>query len=322
MTWWGQGEALLTLAASILLGGIYAVGRSKSGSVVNGANFGRAFAFAVGLLAIVLAGIWPLQNLGRHLFSVQELQILLFRIAGPALVAISTPQDTLERGLQTMGFVPPRSTAFGYLKAGVIRPAAVTVLYIGTFFLWQLPPIHNYAILNGGALFGMHASLLATGLLFWWVVLDRQPHPDRTGYGKRLMMIWIVMLSQIAVGAYTTLKVRILYSAYGETERLASIRPITDEMVGGFIIWIISSLLCLVFVVSVVHMWGSHETKVEEARPEWSSSNSAALLYPATGEALVELARPKNRILALGFVIFAASVFLAVFVVGLLDQYL
>ena len=289
-------------------------------------------AFVAGLLAIILASTWPLQMIGKHLFSVQEVQVLLLRIVGPALVAMSAPKDILERGLASMRFNPPRVAVLADLNPGSIRPAGVTALYIGTFFFWQIPPVHNYAILSGVTLVSMHVSLLATGLLFWWVVFDQEPRSDKIGdyesslggisYGKRLMMVWIVMLSQIVLGAYTTLKVTILYDAYGTTERFASVRPITDEMIAGFVIWIVSSLLCLVFVISVVHRWGKHETKIEEARPGWSSSNSAALLYPVTGESMVELARPKNRILALGFLIFAASVFLAAFVIGVLSRYL
>jgi putative membrane protein len=166
----------------------------------------------------------------------------------------------------------------------------------------------------------MHVTLLAAGLLFWWRVFDMRPPPMGLSYGTRLMMLWIATLAQIGLGAYITLKSEVLYAAYDATGRLFEIKPLADELIGGFIIWVPSSMMCLLAAILVIHLWGVEETRADEQRLAWPASHSAALRYPTTGAELVAQARPKNRMLAIGVVAFAISIFgLAIFV-GVLNH--
>jgi putative membrane protein len=162
--------------------------------------------------------------------------------------------------------------------------------------------------------------MLAAGLLFWWRIFDLRPAPVGLSYGKRLMMLWLVILSNIALGAYTTLKTEVLYSTYDTVGRLFDVGPLTDETIGGFVIWMPSSMMCLLAVILVIHAWGRHETQLDAKRLEWSPSNSAALLYPTTGKMLVEVARPKNRSLAIGILIFVCAVLGSAIFVGYLNH--
>jgi putative membrane protein len=155
----------------------------------------------------------------------------------------------------------------------------------------------------------MNAIILGAAILFWWRMFDFRRLPADAGYGSRLMMLWIATLAHIGIGAYLTLKGDVLYSAYGSEERLFGIGALTDETVGGFIIWVPSALLCLAAAILVIHLWGRHEDRVWAEHSGWSSSNSAALLFPTTGEALVDSARPKNRALAIAIVAFVIAVF-------------
>jgi uncharacterized membrane protein YhhN len=67
-------------------------------------------------------------------------------------------------------------------------------------------------------------------------------------------------------------------------------------------------------------MWGRHEDRVWAARSAWSASNSDALLYPTTGEALIELARPKNRKLAVGVIGFVFAIYAMTILAGVLNH--
>jgi putative membrane protein len=196
----------------------------------------------------------------------------------------------------------------------------VTALFIAALYVWQYPPYHNAAILNDGIHYTMHVTMLAAGLLFWWRIFDMRPPPMGLGYGTRLMMLWIATLAQIGLGAYTTLKSEVLYPAYDVIGRLFDVNPLTDETIGGFIIWVPSSMMCLLAAILVIHLWGVQETRADEKRLAWSALNSAGLRYPTTGAELVAQARPKNRILAIGVIGFAISMFgLAIFI-GVLNH--
>lgn len=62
------------------------------------------------------------------------------------------------------------------------------------------------------------------------------------------------------------------------------------------------------------------ETQPDTKPTDQSPSNPAARRYPTTGKMLVEMARPKNRLLAVGIVIFVFAVFSSAFLVGYLDR--
>ncbi len=99
--------------------------------------------------------------------------------------------------------------------------------------------------------------------------------------------------------------------------RLFDVPPLTDEMVGGFIIWMPSSMMCVVAVLIVIHCWGRQETRADEKR---QTSAAHAALYPTTGAQLRAQAKRKNNVLAIGIAAFMAAVFAAAIFAGVLSH--
>jgi putative membrane protein len=187
----------------------------------------------------------------------------------------------------------------------------------------------------------MHVTMLIAGLLFWWLIFDRRPpksvldmddhhlpwwrlfgrkSPYGLRYGVRVVMLGLVILSNILLGAVTVLKRVELYPVYDLHGRLFGMTPMADEQTGGFIIWIPSSMMCILAVLIVLRMLALFETSVRRRVWAQPGSNAIALLYPTTAAELVRLARPKNRSMALGLSVFVMSIFAAVMLLGVLVQ--
>jgi putative membrane protein len=312
---------VMTLLACL----IYAAGIMRRPATGDRLRQWRHGAFFAGVAAVFLSLESPIDGMADHLFWMHQIQHMLLRMIGPMLIALSAPQAMLISGLPS---ALRRGALAPFAGSGMLRrifsfltnATVVTVLFIAALYVWQYPPYHDAAILNDDIHYTMHVTMLAAGLLFWWRVFDMRPPPMGLSYGTRLMMLWIVILSQIGLGAYTTLKSEVLYAAYDVAGRLFEIKPLADELIGGFIIWVPSSMMCLLAAILVIHLWGVQETRIDEQRLASSASNSAALRYPTTGAELVAQARPKNRMLAIGVVAFAISIFgLAIFV-GVLNH--
>ncbi len=313
--------AIMTLLACL----IYAAGIVRRPGTGDRLRLWRHVAFFAGVTAVFLSLESPVDGMADHLFWMHQIQHMLLRMVGPMLIAIAAPQAMLISGLPSVlrrGALAPfaGSGALRWIFSFLTNAAVVTALFIAALYVWQYPPYHNAAILNDGIHYTMHVTMLAAGLLFWWRIFDMRPPPMGLSYGTRLMMLWIATLAQIGLGAYTTLKGEVLYPAYDIAGRLFEISPLTDETIGGFIIWVPSAMMCLLAAILVIHLWGVQETRADEQRLAWSASNSAALRYPTTGAELVAQARPKNRMLAIGVVAFAVSMFgLAIFI-GVLNH--
>jgi len=196
----------------------------------------------------------------------------------------------------------------------------VTALYIAALYVWQYPPYHDAALLNAPIRYLMYASMLAAGLLFWWRVFDMRAAPAGLTYGTRLMMLWIMILSILVLGSFTTIKSEVLYPVYDTVGRLFALRPVFDEMLGGVVILILSSLMCLVGMIIVIHLWGHGGTALGgKGMSSWFSGTSMPS-GPTTGDALLERARTKNHALAVGFAAFAIVLFGTVLSIGVLDH--
>jgi putative membrane protein len=320
---WTLTPGIIIPTALVVL--VYVVGIVRRRALDDQIRLWRHVAFLSGVAAVFVAVASPLDYVAEHLFSVHQIQHLLLRMIAPMLIALAAPQamliSGLPSGLRRSGLAPLLGNrVLQRIFAFLINPVVVTVLFVAALYVWQYPPYHDAALLNETIHDTMHLTMLAAGLLFWWRMFDVRPAPLGLSYGVRLMVLWIVALTNIGLGAYTTLKSELLYPAYDVVGRLFDLSPLTDETVGGFIIWVPSTMMCLVAVIIVIHFWGRHETRLEERRAGWLSSGAPILAVPTTGEALVAQAQSKNRALAVGVFAFVIAVFATAIFIGVLSH--
>jgi putative membrane protein len=308
---------------TVLILGVYIAGVMRRRSGAERTSWLRAVLFVAGVAAVVLALQSPIDPIAERLFWMHQIQHFLLRMIGPMLIALSWPAASLVAGLPKparRGVLAPVAgnavTRAVFAVAG--QPFVATALFILALYVWEIPRYHNVALLNESVHYLMHATMLAAGLIFWQRIFDRRPSPQGLKYGVRLMMLWLVALSNIALGAYTTLKPQVLYHAYDTLGRLYDMPALVDEQLGGAIIWIPSSMMCLVAILIVIHWWGVRETRLDA---RWSAAPAGhARTRPATAAALIEQSRPKNRSLAIGMATFVTAVFAAVLVIGAVSQ--
>jgi putative membrane protein len=302
----------IIIAAAALVCLIYAIGATRGATSTLSLPRWRHAAFAAGIGTVLLALEAPLGALARQLFLARQIQDLLLGIVAPILIVLAMPGAALIAGLSgespSNGY--PYQTNESELRADSLwRNAGATAFSIGVLYAWLYPPLQEAAVTSPLTELVLSGTTFGAALLFWSFIFDFRALPAGAGYGSRLMMIWITSLSHIAIGAYLTVKTEVLYSAYGTTDRLFGVSALTDEAVGGFIIWVPSALLCLAAIIMVIHLWGRHEDRIWARYSGWSSSNSAAMLFPTTGEQLIALARPKNQALAIVVASFVIAVF-------------
>ncbi len=330
------GESLWTawnLTPEITLGtalvaALYGTGLWRRRHKTDAGRVWRHVSFFAGLAAIFLALQSPIDAIAERVFLIHQVQHLLLRMIGPMLLFLAAPQGLLIAGTPDWA---QRHIVAPVLTNGVVRgvfgilvhPVSVTVLFVGSLYFWQIPMFHNMALLNDPVHYLMHVSMLLPGLLFFWRIFDSRPAPVGTRYGVRLMMLWIMILSNIVLGSYLAFKQPVLYSAYEELGRIWDLSARGDEVLGGALIWIPSSMMGVVAVLIVVHMWGRREEKVEAHRQAALSQQGYGRNEPPMmATDLVHAAAGKNRVMALGFAGFVIIVFAAAIAVGVINQIL
>lgn len=283
--------------------------------------------FIGGLGVVVLSFLPGLNRLTTDLFAAHQLQHVLLRYVGPLLIATSGPVKALivgtpgemRRSLWVPPWLPPitkRQTNRAFYGITVL------IVFVAVLYVWALPFAQDAAVHHTWVLFTAHLSFLTTAILFWMWVFDRRSPPAGTGYGYRLMALWIIVLSNILIGSYTTLNGHILYPAYPQPFRAFGLPAPTDEQLGGLVIWVLSNWICLVTILLTIRSWGLYETHLDLKRTECTGSNSAAMLYPVTSAELVARAANKNKTMARNLAAFSLLVFMAAVLVVVLSPYL
>ncbi len=264
----------------LLAGALYAAGLRRWKNPSHPVNAWQRVSFFAGLGAIFLALQSPLDPLSDHLFLAHQVQHLLLRMAGPPLILLGAPLTPLLRGLPAAArqqMVRPlvRDPVLRRLYAFLTHPMVATLLFLGTLFFWQGQGPHNLSLRNDGVHYLMHLTMLFTGILFWWVIIDLKPHRTRMPYVARALYLGFQIFPNTLLGAIVTFSPSVLYTAYGDVERLWGISLMADQAIGGTILWIPGDMMFLIAAGIMVGLWLRQEEekgRVGAALPRPASS--------------------------------------------------
>jgi putative membrane protein len=304
-TWSGWPLTPGITIATLLVLWLYV--RGQRGRALSATERGSALAhlsFFAGVAAIFLALQSPIETLSDHLFIAHQVEHMLLRTVGPMLLMLAAPQAALLRGLPRWlrrGIVAPLLT--GPLRALAVlgRPATATVLFIATTYFWMWPRYHDLAILDEPVHYLWHTTLLLSGLVFFWRILDPRPYPLGASLGTRLGMFWFASAANILLGSFLSFKHGTLYSAYDVMGRLWGMSAATDEQLGGLTMWIPGSMMFALTAMLMIYRWAQEEERLVARRARDGVVAESAAAFVASR-------RSANRRMALGLLAFCVTV--------------
>lgn len=231
---------------------LYTVGSARAVFPVSGP---RRVAFYLGLTLIYCALQTRWDYYAGHMFFVHRTQHFVLHDIGPALLAASAPAAVLATGLPGWLARPVRQMAVRLRPIAhiIFDPSTATAMYIASLIIWIWPPVHFYAMLSNGLYRLMNWSVVLGDLPFWWLILDPRPHPvSRVKGGYRILMLSIAMLPMMLSGAILGLSRHDLYPVYEICGRFAPVSPLTDQQIGGLIIWIPGTVFLVTIAILVL----------------------------------------------------------------------
>ena len=224
--------------------------------------------FFVGLLVLFIAFQTPIEALAEHMFSFHQLQHIMIRMFGPLLILLGAPLTPMLRGLPPWvlkGVVRPVVSDPRARRAYEVltNPVLTTILFLSILFIWQVPGVHNAALRNPALHEFMHFTMLSSGFLFWWLVVDPKPHRSRLHYGLRVLYLGLIVIPNTMLGAAITFTDHVIYSGYAEVEQPYNISLMTDQQIGGAILWVPGDMMSVIVAGIVMIMWYLKEMETE-----------------------------------------------------------
>lgn len=243
----------------------------------------RRVAFFIGLGLIYAVLQTRFEYLSQHMFFLNRTQHVVMHHLGPLLIALGCSGATIKRGMPSWLARAIESPFVTVPLRLLQQPLLAATLFVGSFYFWLIPDVHFRAMIDPRLYALMNWSMVLDGILFWALVLDPRPKPPaRVSYGTRVALAFGVMFPQIVLGAIITFAQRDLYPYYALCGRLyPSITAISDQHIGGIIIWIPPSMMSVIAGLLVINALRIHEDSIEEK--EENASSMATLAKSWTG---------------------------------------
>jgi putative membrane protein len=255
---WQFSPTVFLICAIVLA--LYVRGLRARRSGADRVGFWRAFTFFLGVALSYAVLQTYIDFLAQHMFWIHRFQHLILHHIGPVLIVLAAPGPVLRAGTPAALARWLRGGARLWRPAQLLfriiqHPLIAPTLFVGLIFLWLTPSIHFTAMLDGRRYLLMNWSMLADGLLFWWLMLAPRESQGSAalGYGSRLVILSIVAVPQILLGAYITLHSTPLYDIYAVCGRAWDISPMDDQQLGGLLTWIPAAMMSLVGILVVLH---------------------------------------------------------------------
>ena len=212
----------------------------------------RQALFLAGLTCILAATNAPLASLGHSLFSVHQVEHLLLRLAGPLLFAVSQPWRLLQAGLNRRWRRYLGALGKSITLRLLAHPVTATAALITSLFIWQIPVLYGLAQRIAAIEVFAHFAMVLAGIWYFGMLFDPRDPPEGARRGARLISGFAVIVSNIFLGSLTTLKEVSLYASY-QTAGTGLLDPLSDETMGGYTIWVPSSMLMIAAIILVMN---------------------------------------------------------------------
>ncbi|MGE5188443.1 MAG: cytochrome c oxidase assembly protein [Gemmatimonadota bacterium] len=192
--------------------------------------------FLAGDAIVLLALVSPLDRLAdRYLFSAHMLQHMLLVLAAAPLLVAGSPGWMLAPLLAKKWIRPAAAALSG--------PVPGFLVFNGTFLLWHLPALYDFALESEGWHAFMHLSFLAAAVVGWWPVLGRVPELRRLATPSKILYLAVSCAPMVLLSAVLVFSPGVLYASYGSAPRVFGLSPLADQQLGGLLMWIPGGLV-------------------------------------------------------------------------------
>jgi putative membrane protein len=203
--------------------------------------------FFAGLAILVCALVSPIDRIGEtRLFYVHMVQHLMLGDLAPLAIVLGLNGPLLRPVLALPGI--------GRLRA-LAHPLVALPLWALNLYAWHLPAAYQAALAHP-ALHGLeHAMFFGTGALMWAALIEPVPGPAWFGTGAKAVYVLIARTLGAILGSVFVWSGTAFYPDYAAGERAAGVSPLTDQAIGGAIMFTEGGIVTLIVFAWLFLRW-------------------------------------------------------------------
>lgn len=252
----------------------------------------RLAAYVSGLATLAIALMSPIDRLGGQLFFVHMIQHKLEIMIAAPLICLANPFPFVLWGMPTsvrhwFARLFTSRSRFRNLLSQATAPGIAWFVFIAFYMGWHDPGLYNLALYHKSVHDVQHLTFFVSAMLFWWHITNAAPHiHGRTNVWVRLAMLLAVIPAQMIAGIVIATSPEVLYTYYASIPRFWGLSVLDDQIIGGMIMWTLSSEMV---VWAAVFLLGARFGR-EVAKPgpvaDWDSDD--AMIAPGLEQRVVQ----------------------------------
>lgn len=244
------------------IGAVAAVGTAYGVRVRNLRRAGREAAawrlacFYTGLALLLVALVSPLDAAGEsRVFYLHMVQHLMLGDLAPLAIVLGLSGPIL-RPVLALPLV-------GRLRV-LVHPLVALPAWALAFYAWHLPALYQAALAHPALHAGEHLCFFVTGLMMWAAIVEPLPGPAWFGTGARAAYVLVVRTLGAVLATIFIWAGQPLYPHYAAGERLWGISPLTDQTIGGAIMFTEGAVVTLLVFAWLFLRW-TREAELRQA---------------------------------------------------------
>jgi putative membrane protein len=239
----------------------------------------RAVSFCLGLFLTWIAAASPVATFDGKMLTAHMVQHLLLMTFAPPLIWFGAPMLPLLYGLpplRSMSRWPlvaqrartraPRrgkkpavlcgarvtrwpfcaTSLMPHIRAVLGHPVLCWLAAAITLVVWHVPALFNLGMKSQIWHLTEHMTFFATGLLFWWPVMQPWPSVSRWPPWSMLLYLFLATLPCDVLSGLLVFSDRIAYPMYLSMPRQTSLSVLEDQQCAGALMWTCVTVVFLV----------------------------------------------------------------------------
>jgi cytochrome c oxidase assembly factor CtaG len=253
----------------------------------------RPVAYVAGLFAVALALLSPIDALGQQLFLMHMIQHLLLIMIAPPLLLIANPMPFMLWGLpdrwrlktgHAIGVALHRDSRLRQSLRTFTNPGVIWLIWVIALIGWHDPAMYNAALQYEWVHNLEHLTFFLASMFFWWHVTGAGPRIHKQfGLVGRTALVVSAIPPNMLTGMVLAFATGAFYSYYTAVPRVWGIDVLSDQQIGGFIMWVPGSMMYIVAALILISRILDHEER-KPIMPESKWGSKEKLAAPGTQE--------------------------------------
>jgi putative copper resistance protein D len=218
-----------------------------------------------GLGSIAMVTVTGFGAYDTTLISVHMVQHMVLSMVAPIFLALGAPITLALRTLPGR----PRKALLSLLHSRVAKVLAYPLVSFGIFvinpFVLYFSSLYELTLHNGFVHELMHAHFLATGCLFFWPLVGRDPLPGRWPYPARALLMVLSVPFHTVLGLTIMQSATLLGGDWYPSLNLPWVDPVADQVTAGGVLWAGGEIVSVAMLAVLVGQW-IQQSRREAAR--------------------------------------------------------